>query len=181
MTAASVAVAAHPARRRLRWLPWVGLVVVVAVALAIGSQRHSDPTLQQRTTSIANAVRCPVCVGETAAESDTPASIQIRAYIRQELRAGESRSQILSHLSASYGPNILEKPSASGINVVLWVLPVIAVVAAIIGLVTIFGRWRPGPIDLVSDDDRRLVGQLLQPPGPDARSGEGEPGSEADR
>jgi cytochrome c-type biogenesis protein CcmH len=154
---------ADPWRRLLRWLPWIALVVVVAVALAIGSQRHSHPTLEQRTMSIASAVRCPVCVGETAAESGTPASLEIRVYIRQSLQAGDSRSQILSHLSASYGPSILEKPSARGLNLLLWVLPALAVVAAVAGLTVAFRRWRPARIDLVSEDDRRLVGQFLDP------------------
>jgi cytochrome c-type biogenesis protein CcmH len=161
----------RPSRRALGWLPWIGLVVVVAVALAIGSQRHSHPTLTQRTYSIANAVRCPLCVGETAAQSDIPASVEIRAVIRQELQAGESRSQILAGLVSSYGPGILERPPVQGINVLLWVLPAVAVVLAVAGLVLAFLRWRPGRIGAVSDDDRRLVDGLLQPPSPGGPSG----------
>jgi cytochrome c-type biogenesis protein CcmH len=164
-------------RRLARWSPWIALVVVVAIALAIGSQRHSHPTLEQRTMSIAGAVRCPVCVGETAAESDVPASVEIRNAIRQDLQAGESRAEILSHLSAAYGPSILEKPPAQGINLLLWVLPALAVLAAVTGLVLAFLRWRPARVSGVSDDDRRLVGRLLDAgPGVDGGSRAAPPG-----
>jgi cytochrome c-type biogenesis protein CcmH len=164
----TAAPAPAPGGRLRRWWPWIGLVVVVAVALAIGSQRQSHQTLQQRTLSIAGAVRCPLCVGETAAQSNIPASVEIRAVIRQELLAGDSRSQILSHLVASYGPGILEKPPARGINWLLWVLPVGGVILAVAGLSLAFRRWRPARLARVSDDDRRLVGGLL---GPDLTGG----------
>ena len=154
-----------PRRRAVRWLPWIGLVVIVAVALAIGSQRRSHPTLEQRTYSIAGAVRCPLCVGETAAQSDIPASVEIRATIRRELQAGESRSQILSQLVSSYGSGILEQPPVKGVNVLLWVLPGGVALVALGGLAWAFVRWRPGRALKVSDEDRRLVDGLLDPPG----------------
>jgi cytochrome c-type biogenesis protein CcmH len=148
-------------RRAAPRLFWMALIVVAAVALAIGSQRHPHPTLEQRTMAIAGVVRCPVCVGETAAQSNVPASIEIRATIRHELQAGESRSAILSGFVSSYGPGILEQPSAHGLDLLLWVLPGLAVVLAVAGLVLAFLRWRPGRVTRVSDDDRDVVGRLL--------------------
>ena len=154
---------AHPA---LRWLPWVALVVVVAVALAVGVQRHSNPTLDQRVLSIAGEVKCPVCTGETAAQSQTPASQELRGFIRKELVAGQSRATILNEIQADYGVGELENPPAQGIDLVLWVVPGIAVVLAAIGLVLLFRRWRPARVGPVSDEDRALVGGLLDRPGP---------------
>jgi cytochrome c-type biogenesis protein CcmH len=145
----------------VRWLPWVGLAVIVAVALAVGSHRPTHQTLEQRTMSIASAVRCPLCVGETAAESNIPASVEIRAAIRGDLQRGESRSQILSQLTASFGTAELEQPPAKGINILLWVLPGLAVVLAVAGLTFLFVRWRPSRRASVTDDDRRLVSTLL--------------------
>jgi cytochrome c-type biogenesis protein CcmH len=146
-----------------RWLPGALLVVVVAVALAVGSQRHIHRTIQQQTMSIAGAVRCPVCTGETAAESNTPISIEIRKIIRQDLQRGDSRSQVLDQLVASFGPSELEAPPAKGINIFLWVLPGLAVIAALAGLVLLFRRWRPAHRAPVTDEDRRLVRSQLDP------------------
>ena len=147
---------------RWRWLPWLGLVLVAVVVLVVGTQRHGHPSLQAQTMHIAGMVRCPVCEGQSAAESQAPASVQIRDQIRQELSAGQSQSQILSGLVAAYGPGILEKPEARGVGLLLWVLPVLAVVAAIAGLALAFARWRPRRPAAVTPADRMLVDQALR-------------------
>jgi cytochrome c-type biogenesis protein CcmH len=142
-----------------KWTPLAALLVIAVVALVIGTRPHHQPaTIQSETYSIANQVKCPVCSGETAAESDTPASVNIRAFITQKLEAGQSRQQILNELVASYGSSELEKPPAKGANLLLWFLPGIAVVAAACGLVVVFRRWRLSRVSGVSDDDLRLVG-----------------------
>jgi cytochrome c-type biogenesis protein CcmH len=152
-------------RRGWRWLPWLGLVAIAVVVLVVGSSRTSHPTIDQRTMHIAGEVRCPVCEGQSAAQSDVPASVQIRQQIHQELASGESSGQILSGLVAAYGPGILEKPQASGVGLVVWVVPVIATVAAVAGLALAFARWRPRRVVAVSEADEALVERELQRPG----------------
>ena len=148
-------------RRVWRWAPWLTLGVVVVVALAVGVHRGGHLGTDAETTHLASEVRCPVCQGETAAQSNTPASIQIRDQIRQELVAGESPSSILAGLEASYGQSILEKPPAHGIGLVVWVAPIIAAALAVVGLALAFARWRPGREASVSDEDRALVDRFL--------------------
>lgn len=148
-----------------RWLPWLALVVVVAVALAIGAGRSaSGSSLNARVMHIASEVRCPVCEGQSAAQSQAAASIQIRDQIRQKLSSGESEQQILAGLVSSYGAGILEKPEAKGVGVVVWVVPVIAVVLAGGGLVLAFRRWgsRSRPSGEPDEADRLIVEQALR-------------------
>jgi cytochrome c-type biogenesis protein CcmH len=128
--------------RYWRWGPWVVLVALAVSLLAIGSHRSSHPTLDAQVMHIANEVRCPVCDGETAAQSSAPASVQIRAQIRQELLAGEPSDQILAGLVRDYGSGILEKPQSSGVGLVVWVVPVVATVLAAAALAWAFIRWR---------------------------------------
>jgi cytochrome c-type biogenesis protein CcmH len=128
--------------RLWRWAPWMVLVAVVAALLAIGSHRSSHPTLDARVMHIANEVRCPVCNGETAAQSSAPASVQIRTEIRQELEAGQTSNQILAGLVRAYGSGILEKPQSTGVGLIVWVAPVVATVLAAAVLVFAFIRWR---------------------------------------
>jgi len=161
----TAAAAASPARPRslLRWAPWVALLAVAVAALVIGAQRHEPHrSLRQETMSLAGRVRCPVCQGETVAESQTPESVAIRQEIRGELRAGERPGAILAGLAAAYGPGILEKPQARGADLLLWVLPAAAAAAGVAGLATAFGVWRrrrrSGP---ASRADRDLVAGVL--------------------
>lgn len=149
-----------------RWLPWLLLTAIAVGALVIGTHRSTAPAnLDARVMHIAGEVRCPVCEGQSAAQSQAAASIQIRDQIRQELVSGESEGQILAGLVQSYGPSILEKPEASGVGLVVWVVPVIALIAGLGGLALAFRRWRArveAPSVGPSDADRRMVEDALR-------------------
>jgi cytochrome c-type biogenesis protein CcmH len=147
----------------VRWLPWLAMAVIAAVALAVGSSRPSTPTLTQRVDAIASGVRCPVCQGETAAESNTPPSVEIRSFIRQSLQQGQSVRQIKAQLVAHYGAEILERPPSTGLGLWVWVLPAVAVAAALAGLALAFSRWRRRLATAAppSEDDRALVARAL--------------------
>jgi cytochrome c-type biogenesis protein CcmH len=140
-------------------------VILGAVAvgiLVVGTHRdRGRPTVAAETLHIAGMVRCPVCEGQSVAQSSAPASVQIRAQIQRELQAGEHQGQILSGLVAAYGPGILEQPEARGVDLIVWVVPVIAVVLAIAGLALAFARWRSRPSLTVTHDDRVLVEAAL--------------------
>jgi cytochrome c-type biogenesis protein CcmH len=146
--------------------------------LVVGTHRSSGrPTVAAETMHIAAQVRCPVCEGQSAAQSDAPASVQIRAQIQRELEAGEHQGQILAGLVSAYGSGILEQPEGRGIDLVVWVVPVVAVVAAVAGLAVAFARWRPRPSVAVSDADRARVaaalGDAVDAARPDRADGEG--------
>ena len=139
--------------------------MIAAVALAIGAGRSGgNPSLDARVMHIASEVRCPVCEGQSAAQSQAAASIQIRDRIRQELSGGESEKQILAGLVGSYGVGILERPEARGVGVLVWVLPVIAFVLAAVGLGLAFRRWGSASRSPEAPDesDRLLVDQALR-------------------
>jgi cytochrome c-type biogenesis protein CcmH len=145
------------------------MAVVVAGVLVVGLRPVGSPTLDQRVTSLASQVRCPVCDGETAAESDTPPSVEIRALIRQWMQSGESNAQIKANLVDDYGTGILEAPPARGIDLIVWVLPVAVFVIAVAGLALAFRGWRARQRTggRPSDDDRdRVQRALANDPGP---------------
>lgn len=126
-----------------KWGPWVVLLAVAVAALVIGLQRSAArPTLDGRVEHISSEVRCPVCHGETVAQSQAAPSVEIRNLIRSDLQKGESENQILASIVASYGPGILEKPQAKGVGLLVWVLPVVGVGLAATGLLVAFRRWR---------------------------------------
>jgi cytochrome c-type biogenesis protein CcmH len=146
----------------VRWLPWAGLLVALVVALGIGASTTAPPrTPEQRVQHITSQLRCPVCQGETVADSNATISQDIRTLVQQRVDAGQSDSAILSYVVHHY-PGTLLKPPASGVGLIVWVLPVLALLAGAGGLFLAFRRWRSRPGIAVSDADRRLVEEALR-------------------
>lgn len=141
-----------------RWLPYLLLVPVLGLALAIGADGgDGPPSATARAGRIAADVRCPTCEGLSAAESESPASLAIRQEIRRRVDAGESDDDVRAFLVSRYGKDIILTPEGSGVAALVWALPVAAVVAAAGGLVLTFRRRRLGSHPAPSDEDRRLV------------------------
>lgn len=131
---------------RSRLFVLAALVVVACGVLAAGTglfdahTRH--PSLYQRTMAIAGEYRCPVCAGESAADSSAPAAVDIRHLVRKWLQEGEGQAQIRANLISDYGESILLKPPASGLDVLVWAVPALAVALGAAGLTFAFVRWK---------------------------------------
>ena len=125
-----------------KWVPWLAMVVVLAVALAIGARHSGSESLDSHVRRIASQVKCPTCQGESAADSNAASSEAIRDEIRTRLQQGQTDGEIKSFLVSRFGRDILLKPPASGVSGLVWALPVVAFVAAGGGLFVAFRRWR---------------------------------------
>jgi cytochrome c-type biogenesis protein CcmH len=89
------------------------------------------------------------------------ASLEIRKEIAEQVQQGQSDDQIRSYYAAKYGEAILLTPSASGLNALVWILPVVAFALAIAGLALAFRRWSTAASDAATDEDRQLVASAL--------------------
>ncbi|HEY6531119.1 MAG TPA: cytochrome c-type biogenesis protein [Acidimicrobiales bacterium] len=146
-----------------RWLPWVLLAIVVVTCLSVATfGSRSAPTAQDRVAAISRTIKCPACAGESVAESNAPASYEIRIDIAQRIQAGQTDDEIRSFYAAKYGDAILLTPSAEGVNLLVWVLPVVAIALGFGALVVAFRRWNADPVAHASEDDRVLVAQALR-------------------
>ena len=146
-----------------RWLPWLALAVVLTGALVVGSRPDDGPrTSDDRVRAIASELRCPTCRSQSALESDAEVSRAMRDEIRERVEAGESDGEIRAYFVSKFGRDILLRPEGSGVTALVWILPVVAFVAAVAGLVVAFRRWRPRTDVAPSDDDRRLVEDALR-------------------
>jgi cytochrome c-type biogenesis protein CcmH len=144
-----------------RWAPWAVLAVLLVAALTLGARRSQGPrTEAQRVRHIASQLRCPVCEGQTVADSDALISRDIRSAIQTRVAAGQSDPQIVSFIVHQY-PGTLLTPPATGVGMIIWALPVLVFVAALGGLWLAFARWRSRPGVTVTDADRALVEQAL--------------------
>ena len=68
---------------------------------------------------------------------------------------------VLGPLSGFFGGQVLLVPRSSGIDALVWALPVAALICALAGLATAFRRWRVSGEFVVSDAERELVDKAL--------------------
>ncbi|MDR7535845.1 MAG: cytochrome c-type biogenesis protein CcmH [Armatimonadota bacterium] len=102
------------------------------------------PTLDDQVYAIAREFMCPVCAGQTVAESDAELARQMRAIIRARLTQGQSREEIIAYFVAQFGQGVLAAPPARGSGVLLWVFPAVAAAAGAV-IVWTFVRRHLGP------------------------------------
>jgi cytochrome c-type biogenesis protein CcmH/NrfF len=121
---------------------WLGLGVVVVLALIVGTRDRSPLSPSERVDHIAATVRCPACRGESARDSNAPAAANVRSEIARRIEAGDSDDQIRDRLVAAYGTSILLTPPRSGVGGLVWVLPVIVLVGGLGGVALAFRRWQ---------------------------------------
>ncbi len=151
-------------RRRFVSLSWLAMGVVLVGALAFGATADRQPrTESERVQALAAEVRCPTCQNLSAAESDAKAAQAVRDEIRTRVRRGETNDEIKAYLVSRFGREIILKPETRGLAALVWVMPVVAGLAAVGGLVLVFRRWRQEAPPPASAQDRALVEEALRP------------------
>ena len=101
----------------------------------------ADSALEARTAAIAATLRCPVCQGESIQDSPAELAQQMRAVVRDRLRAGETPDEIKAYFMSKYGEWILLEPRMTGLNILLYVLPVALIVGGLALVAVLVRRW----------------------------------------
>jgi len=155
---------AGSSRRVPLWLPWSLLAVVAAVALVIGSWgAAAPPTAADRVLALTQSIACPQCAGQSVAESDVSISREVRRDIAQRVEQGQTDDEILAYYSSPtvFGPDALLTPPTDGVGGLVWVLPVVVLVGAAVGLGLAFRMWSASAGRAATASDRDLVAELL--------------------
>lgn len=113
---------------------WVGWLLLLA--LAQPSPNTPPPDFSPEVFEIARELRCPVCQGESAAESNAGIAVEMRRIIAEQLAQGKSRAEIREFFVQRYGDWILYEPPARGLTLWVWLSPLVG-----LGLLG-FGLWR---------------------------------------
>lgn len=124
----------------------------------------SGEELERVTNEVSSLMRCPVCQGLSVADSPTPSAIAMKEEVRQFLAAGYTRDQILTYFEQSYGEFIRLEPKAKGFNLLVWILPIAALLA---GVMIVMRRVRraavsPGRSETPAAGDPELKAYLEQ-------------------
>lgn len=107
-----------------------------AVSAAGAQATKADSALEAMTTFLASELRCPVCQGNSIQDSPSELAQQMRDLIRDQLRSGKTPDEVRAYFVDKYGEWILLAPKAEGLNLIVYVVPFVALLVG--GLVV----WR---------------------------------------
>lgn len=108
------------------------LIIVLAAFLAFISgceNRGEAVILEVKAQDIYRSLMCPLCPGQTLAESQTALSQQMRSIVQEKLSQGATKEEILGFFVERYGEGVLAAPPKTGLNLLLWIVPYVAMVA----------------------------------------------------
>ena len=135
---------------RRRWAGrWRRAVVALLFCLALivptaQAQEVSTPTLDQVQT-VARELYCPLCNGVRLDNCELQACVQMRQVISVRLAAGASKEQIKEEFVAQYGPVVLGEPPREGLNWLVWLLPVVALIGGAVWIFMTLRGWTKAP------------------------------------
>jgi cytochrome c-type biogenesis protein CcmH len=146
-------------QRRLRALGWLVLALVAAAGIVVAVVRDEGPAnSRERIEAIARTLKCPTCEAESVYDSRATSAQQIKAEIARQVSAGRTDAEIRAGIERSF-PGSQFVPPADGLGSLVWVMPVVAAVAALGGLVVFFRSRRLA--GGASAEDRALVAAAL--------------------
>ena len=137
----------------------LALLLLAVPALAVEpSERLADPALEARARAISGELRCLVCQNESIDESGASLAHDIRVFLRERLRAGDSDAQAMGAVVSRYGDFVLLRPPVKPATWLLWFGPVVLLGGGFVGTV-LWLRRRPvvPPAPLSAAEQEALV------------------------
>jgi cytochrome c-type biogenesis protein CcmH len=124
------------------WAAMGIMIVLCAVALLAYGSPSRPLSLDARARAIEVQLRCPVCQGESVADSPADISTAIRADVRRRLAAGQSAQAIEAFYVSKYGPHVLLAPPSTGVGSFAWLAPPLLILGGAALLITLIRQWR---------------------------------------
>lgn len=103
-------------------------LVNTAQVEAFEQPTFNHPVDEKRYQSLIQDTRCPTCQNSNIAESNAPLARQLREQIAEHILAGRSDGEIVQYLSERYGDFIHYNPPLNFKTLVLWYLPLLAMI-----------------------------------------------------
>ena len=146
---------------------FIGLSVLIiscgTLEIAFASENEQ---FEVRFKKLSNDLRCPTCQGLSVKDSEAGFSNSIKGKILELMKQGKSDEEIIAFFVERYGEWILRAPPLSGFNIVLWVLPGVAIVTGLLWMLYRSKNWVEKPIKeitgLTPEEEKKIMDDLAR-------------------
>ncbi len=156
-------------RSRSIFMPLSGLLVVFFLVFtphswAVIETYQFDTALQeQRYQSFIEELRCPKCQNQNLSGSDSEIAEDLRRQVHQMIMDGKSDTEITQYMLQRYGDFILYRPRFTPGTAVLWLSPLVLLLAGLgiwFSLARRRGSQEPSGGALSEEERQRLAGMI---------------------
>lgn len=126
-------------------------------------RQFDSPAQEAQYRAMIEELRCPKCQNQNLAGSDAPIAQDLKQKTFELVKAGQTDQQIRDYMASRYGDFISYRPPVRPSTWVLWFLPPVVLVLALMGwLLTVRRRSqrRPKAVGLTATEQAKLD-QLL--------------------
>ena len=132
--------------------------VVAVLGSPAGVVPGSADAVGALVADIGSKLRCPVCQGVAISDSPAGMAVKMRGQVKDLVTKGYNEEQILTYFERSYGEFVRLEPPMRGLNLLVWLLPVVVLLAGA-GLVIMKARQPTTATVAVSASDRAAPGE----------------------
>ena len=100
------------------------ITLAIILTVALGAPQGTPLTgaeLEKRTNEVSSLLRCPVCQGQSVADSPSTVALDMKQHVKDLLAKGYTEEQVLAYFEQSYGQFVLLKPK----NPYVWIVPIV--------------------------------------------------------
>ncbi|HFW3114435.1 TPA: cytochrome c-type biogenesis protein CcmH, partial [Salmonella enterica subsp. diarizonae serovar 61:r:-] len=120
----------------MRFLPGMLMLMLVLVLVMAAPARATTDVMpfrneaqEQQFRQLTEQLRCPKCQNNSIADSNAMIATDMRRKVYDLMQEGKSRQEIIDYMVARYGNFVTYDPPLTPLTVLLWVLPLVAIVA----------------------------------------------------
>lgn len=144
----------------------LGAVILLAMGLVLPAfavqpdEVLDDPVLETRARELSAELRCMVCQNESIDASNAPLARDIRILLRERLEEGDTNREVLDYLVSRYGEFVLLKPRLSAHTLLLWLTPLLVLLAGgwmVVGGLRRRHRVEPDPLSAAEEAELKRV------------------------
>lgn len=144
------------------------LLTTTAIAFAAFPAMAAEEVYSERTVEIGRKLNCPVCDGQTVADSHSRVALEMMQAIEAQVQAGRTDEEIFDYFELRYGEEVLAEPPREGINLALWWVPVVVLLLGlgVVGLyfrdsLALGRRTATQPIETSDDEELEQIAQRV--------------------
>lgn len=107
-----------------------------SLVLATEDKFHFDsPEKNALFLELSKELRCPKCQNQNIADSDAMIAVDLKRKVYELLQKGHEKEYVIDFMKQRYGDFVYYQPPVNPMTIWLWLLPVLFIFIAVIGIV----------------------------------------------